>query len=124
MIGGGFTGVSAARQLEARGKRTPTLEARDRVGGRVWSSTFSGLPIEFGATWGKDAYIKGGWTFRPPGGRLGSLRAVRQPHGRLVFAGSDIATGWGGYADGAVETGVRAVGLAAGLTAAAAPATS
>ncbi|MER6456548.1 NAD(P)/FAD-dependent oxidoreductase [Streptomyces sp900105245] len=77
-----------------------------------------------GHDWGKDGYAKGGWTFRRPGQLLGSLRAVRQPHGRLVFAGSDIATGWGGYVDGAIETGIRAAGLAAGLTTAGASARS
>ncbi|MGV9557465.1 flavin monoamine oxidase family protein [Streptomyces sp. NPDC003522] len=77
-----------------------------------------------GHDWGRDAYAKGGWTFRTPGQLLGSLRAVRQPHGRLVFAGSDIATGWGGYVDGAIETGIRAAGLAAGLTGATASAAS
>ncbi|KOV91066.1 flavin monoamine oxidase family protein [Streptomyces sp. NRRL B-3648] len=69
-----------------------------------------------GQDWGKDPYAKGGWTFMRPGQLLGSLRVVRQPYGRLVFAGSDIATGWAGYVDGAIETGVRAGGLAAGLT--------
>jgi monoamine oxidase len=68
-----------------------------------------------GQDWGKDAYAKGAWTFRRPGQLLGGLRAVRQPHGRLVFAGSDIATGWGGYVDGAIETGIRAAGLVSGL---------
>lgn len=69
-----------------------------------------------GQDWGKDAYAKGGWTFRHPGQLLGELRAVRQPHGRLVFAGSDIATGWGGYVDGAIETGIRAAGLVSDLS--------
>ncbi|MEV4874880.1 flavin monoamine oxidase family protein [Streptomyces cyaneofuscatus] len=70
-----------------------------------------------GQNWGSDPYSKGGWTFRRPGQLLGGLRAVRQPHGRLVFAGSDIATGWAGYVDGAMETGVRAAGLVSELTA-------
>ncbi|MGW3012171.1 flavin monoamine oxidase family protein [Streptomyces sp. NPDC001219] len=77
-----------------------------------------------GHDWGKDPFAKGGWTFRRPGQLLGSLRTVRQPHGRLVFAGSDIATGWGGYVDGAIETGIRAGGLAAGLATPKASATS
>jgi monoamine oxidase len=77
-----------------------------------------------GQDWGKDTYAKGGWTFRRPGQLLGELRAVRQPHGRLVFAGSDIATGWGGYVDGAIETGIRAAGLVSGLGAASAPVTA
>ncbi|MFD7439692.1 flavin monoamine oxidase family protein [Streptomyces sp. NPDC059861] len=69
-----------------------------------------------GHDWGKDAYAKGAWTFRRPGQLLRSLRTVRQPHGRLVFAGSDIATGWAGYVDGAIESGIHAAGVAANLS--------
>ncbi|WP_159054045.1 flavin monoamine oxidase family protein [Streptomyces sp. AS58] len=75
-----------------------------------------------GHDWGKDAYAKGGWTFRRPGQLLGSLRTVRQPYGRLIFAGSDIATGWAGYVDGAIESGIQAGAIAAGLSGPGAPA--
>ncbi|WP_405822420.1 FAD-dependent oxidoreductase [Streptomyces sp. NBC_01390] len=98
----------------------PTLDANNlsQVQGAV-SQVLPGTQVLSvkGQDWGKDAYAKGGWTFRRPGQLLGELRAVRQPHGRLVFAGSDIATGWGGYVDGAIETGIRAAGLVAGLRA-------
>ena len=44
--------------------------------------------------------------------RRGSLTrlvaALQQPHGRLSFATADIASGWVGYMDGAVESGIRA----------------
>lgn len=39
VIGGGFAGVTAARELQAQGKRTLILEARDRLGGRAWTTT-------------------------------------------------------------------------------------
>ncbi|MFF3246818.1 flavin monoamine oxidase family protein [Streptomyces sp. NPDC002870] len=51
VIGAGFTGVTAARELRAKGKRVLVLEARDRIGGRTWSSSFAGLPVEMGGTW-------------------------------------------------------------------------
>ncbi|HVD92056.1 MAG TPA: NAD(P)/FAD-dependent oxidoreductase [Vicinamibacterales bacterium] len=37
VAGAGLAGLSAARELEARGATVTVLEARDRVGGRVWT---------------------------------------------------------------------------------------
>ena len=39
VIGGGFAGVTAARELSVAGKAVELLEARDRLGGRTWSSS-------------------------------------------------------------------------------------
>lgn len=35
------------------------------------------------------------------------LAGLQSPEGRLFFAGGDIAVGWRGYIDGAIETGAR-----------------
>jgi monoamine oxidase len=51
VIGAGFAGVTAARELRARGKRVLVLEARDRIGGRTWTDTYRGQLIERGGTW-------------------------------------------------------------------------
>ena len=51
VVGGGFAGVTAARELAAAGHATGLLEARDRLGGRTWSTDFGGLPIELGGAW-------------------------------------------------------------------------
>ena len=37
VVGAGFAGLAAARDLQARGARVTVVEARDRVGGRVWT---------------------------------------------------------------------------------------
>src|SRR6187401_2924034 len=37
VAGAGLAGLSAARALEARGAEVTIVEARDRVGGRVWT---------------------------------------------------------------------------------------
>ena len=51
VIGGGFAGVTAARELRQRGHRVAILEARDRLGGRTWTSEFAGQAVEMGGTW-------------------------------------------------------------------------
>jgi monoamine oxidase len=51
VVGGGFAGVTAARECALRGRRTLLLEARDRLGGRTWSSDWNGVPIEYGGAW-------------------------------------------------------------------------
>jgi len=51
VIGGGFAGVTAAREAALRGRRTLLLEARDRLGGRTWSSEWNGFGIEYGGAW-------------------------------------------------------------------------
>jgi monoamine oxidase len=51
VIGGGLAGLVAARDLIARGAGVQLLEARNRLGGRVWSVTdkdFSDTPLELG----------------------------------------------------------------------------
>jgi monoamine oxidase len=51
IVGGGFAGVTAARECALRGRRTLLLEGRDRLGGRTWSSHWNGLPVEYGGAW-------------------------------------------------------------------------
>lgn len=51
IVGAGFAGVTAARELRAAGKRPLVLEARNRVGGRAYTDTFLGQQVEFGAQW-------------------------------------------------------------------------
>ena len=51
VIGGGFAGVTAARELARGGLTVLLLEARDRLGGRTWTDTWNGTPIERGGGW-------------------------------------------------------------------------
>ncbi|MFD3946007.1 flavin monoamine oxidase family protein [Streptomyces sp. NPDC058579] len=62
--------------------------------------------------WGGDPYARGGWSFMRPLQLTRQLRTLQQPQGRLVFAGSDIASGWSGFVEGAIESGERAAVLA------------
>ena len=51
VLGSGFAGVTAARGLKQAGHSVAILEARDRIGGRVWTSQLDGTKFEYGATW-------------------------------------------------------------------------
>jgi monoamine oxidase len=48
VIGAGIAGLAAARVLAAAGARVVVLEARDRIGGRVWTQRVP-TPVELGA---------------------------------------------------------------------------
>src|SRR5438045_9203336 len=51
IVGAGIAGLAAMRMLEDRGIRTQVLEARDRIGGRIFTVHDQRLPhaIELGA---------------------------------------------------------------------------
>ena len=51
VIGGGFAGVTAAREAARHGRSVTLLEARDRLGGRTWSAPWNGWQIEYGGAW-------------------------------------------------------------------------
>jgi monoamine oxidase len=52
VIGAGAAGLAAAAALRAAGLSVAVLEARPRLGGRVWTDTgLGGLPLDLGASW-------------------------------------------------------------------------
>lgn len=51
VVGAGLAGLAAAQALRAEGLRTLTLEARDRIGGRVLTDRSRATPIDIGASW-------------------------------------------------------------------------
>ncbi|MEY2934913.1 MAG: hypothetical protein RL033_5662 [Pseudomonadota bacterium] len=51
VIGAGIAGLTAARDLAVDGYNVAILEARERIGGRIWTSRELGLPADLGASW-------------------------------------------------------------------------
>jgi monoamine oxidase len=51
VVGAGFAGLTAARELSRRGHSVLVLEARDRIGGRTWTTERLGRTLELGGTW-------------------------------------------------------------------------
>ncbi|MBM0126092.1 FAD-dependent oxidoreductase [Pimelobacter simplex] len=51
VIGAGFAGLVAARELGRGGLDVVVIEARDRLGGRTWTDHRLGHDLEFGGTW-------------------------------------------------------------------------
>ncbi|MEU9047619.1 MULTISPECIES: NAD(P)/FAD-dependent oxidoreductase [unclassified Kitasatospora] len=52
VVGAGISGLAAARYLADKGQTVLLLEARDRIGGRMWTSEqWSGVPVDMGASW-------------------------------------------------------------------------
>jgi monoamine oxidase len=52
VVGAGVAGLAAARRLKLQGASVLILEARNRIGGRVWTDTsMPGVSLDLGASW-------------------------------------------------------------------------
>jgi len=104
----GFIEASEARDWGAR----PEAERRSAVLAQFarWFGDRAGSPRAYveqdwqRETWSRGCY--GAWT--PPGVLLDYGEALRAPVGRIHWAGTETATEWCGYMDGAVRSGERA----------------
>ena len=81
VIGAGIAGLTAANALVTAGVEVMVLEARDRLGGRLYTKDVGGTPLDFG----------GSWIHNPEGNPLtrwadhiGLERLPGNPHGRTI----------------------------------------
>lgn len=52
VIGAGLAGLTATNELKNQGHDLVVVEARDRIGGRLWTSTqWEDAPVDLGASW-------------------------------------------------------------------------
>lgn len=51
IVGAGAAGLTAANDLKKAGLSVAVLEARDRVGGRLWTDVIDGAMLEIGGQW-------------------------------------------------------------------------
>ncbi|KRE91105.1 flavin monoamine oxidase family protein [Arthrobacter sp. Soil764] len=63
--------------------------------------------------WVADPLAGETWPMHRTGFLANHLAALQAGHGNVLFAGSDIANGWGGFIDGAIESGMEAASAAA-----------
>jgi monoamine oxidase len=93
------------------GRDAAAIDADDRAAvQRGLDELAPGLEIVDATThdWLADEFARGTWAIHRPGWYTRYHAAMREPERRLVFAGSDLADGWSGFVDGAIESGLRA----------------
>lgn len=104
----GFIEGDEARQWNARpagDRREQVLECFARYFGEA-----ARQPIDYvDKSWAEEPFARGCYAaLFPPGLWSSGAARLREPFGRLHFAGTETATRWMGYFDGAVEAGERA----------------
>ncbi len=57
--------------------------------------------------WKADEFAQGTWAAHRPGWYTTYHAEMQRPEGRVIFANSDLADGWAGFVDGAIESGIR-----------------
>jgi len=103
----GFVGGPEARELAAlpvAERRAPVLACLERLYGPR-----AAQPVEYAEqTWSEEDWSGGGPTSNfGPGGWTECGPALREPAGRLHWAGTETATVWSGYMEGALQAGER-----------------
>jgi len=58
--------------------------------------------------WLADEFSRGTWAIHRPGWYTRHHVEMRRPEGCVLLAGSDVANGWAGFIDGAIESGLWA----------------
>jgi monoamine oxidase len=111
----GFVGGPEAREMEKlapAGRRAATLACFERLFGSKAAE-----PLDYTEqAWATEEWSGGGPTSNfGPGGWSDCGPALREPVGRIHWAGTETATVWSGYMEGALQAGERAAAEVAAL---------
>lgn len=105
---GFIEGQDARELLEASEaeRKAAVVECFVRYFGSKAESAMTGYVEK---SWAADPWSRGCYGgVMPPGAIVGYPGVVRRPAGRIHWAGTETATEWGGYMDGAIQSGQRA----------------
>jgi len=104
----GFVVGSQARQWSTQ----PLADRQRRVTGalaRYFGDAANSFSDYEELDWGMEAWSRGGPAAAlPPGVLTNSFAHLRKPEGRIHWAGTETATEWIGYMEGAIQAGERA----------------
>lgn len=96
--------------LVAFGPDATAISADDRADVQralaVWRDDLAVLDVT-GHDWIADPWSRETWMVHRPGQLTSYVGRLREPHGRVHLASSDVAGTWPGFLDGAVESGLR-----------------
>jgi len=111
----GIVGFILARDCKYWGQKS-LEQRRDAIIHQI--ATMFGVSVEYveervtnyvEKDWTQEEFNRGCYmAVAPPGTLTGCGRALRKPIGQMYFAGTETATEWMGYMDGAVQSGRRA----------------
>lgn len=111
VVGAGMAGLTAAAMLTASGFPVTVFEARERLGGRVWTDRRLGGPCDFGGSWihGADANPLTNWC-----ANLGIPLLYADPdtrtfyhHGEGISLSAALQRAWRGVAAATVSIQTR-----------------
>jgi monoamine oxidase len=112
VVGAGLAGLAAADALRTGGVEVTVLEARDRVGGRVWSVPFAGSVVERGAEFilPQNTTVESlAARFDLPLVRKGTPYGRREPRGAEAVPGTELEAVFDRIAAGEATPGAETV---------------
>jgi monoamine oxidase len=105
----GFIEGQEARDLTHRPKRERQAAVLSSFARYFGSAARTRARDYFDKSWAEDAWTRGCYVgYYPTGVLVGYRDAIWKPVGAIHWAGTETATEWNGYMDGAVQSGERA----------------
>jgi monoamine oxidase len=104
----GFAAAGRARRMAALSPaQRQALVVRELA--RLFGEPAANIEMYADLCWADEPWSRGGYTgFFTPGAWTAFAGALAQAHGRVHWAGTETATVWNGYIEGAIRSGERA----------------